>query len=165
MAPTPSPELGAKDESLALRCATITDVEAVVALEHQLFPDPWSRAMVHDELSRGDRHYVLALLGTRPVGYAGIWLRPPEAELMTIGVSLDHQGKGIGRMLLTALVAAAAGAKVNEVFLEVRADNHVAQELYESEGFARIGLRKRYYRPDGADAITMRLNMAVHGPP
>jgi [ribosomal protein S18]-alanine N-acetyltransferase len=28
--------------------------------------------------------------------------------------------------------------------------------LYESVGFTRIGVRKRYYRASGADAYTMR---------
>ena len=42
------------------------------------------------------------------------------------------------------------------VFLEVRTDNEAAQALYEAEGFTVVGLRKRYYRPSGADAYTMR---------
>jgi [ribosomal protein S18]-alanine N-acetyltransferase len=43
------------------------------------------------------------------------------------------------------------------VFLEVRADNPVAQGLYASRGFAVVGRRPRYYQPDGVDAIVMRL--------
>ncbi|MGE4365603.1 MAG: ribosomal-protein-alanine N-acetyltransferase RimI, partial [Mycolicibacterium sp.] len=42
------------------------------------------------------------------------------------------------------------------VFLEVRTDNAAAIALYESEGFVRIGVRKRYYRVSGADAYTMK---------
>jgi [ribosomal protein S18]-alanine N-acetyltransferase len=42
------------------------------------------------------------------------------------------------------------------VFLEVRTDNEPARALYEAEGFAVVGLRKRYYAPSGADAYTMR---------
>ena len=42
------------------------------------------------------------------------------------------------------------------VYLEVRTDNAVARALYISEGFAVVGLRKRYYAPSGADAHTMR---------
>jgi ribosomal-protein-alanine N-acetyltransferase len=42
------------------------------------------------------------------------------------------------------------------VFLEVRTDNEAARALYEAEGFTVVGLRKRYYRPSGADAYTMR---------
>ena len=42
------------------------------------------------------------------------------------------------------------------MFLEVRTDNEAARALYEAEGFTVVGLRKRYYRPSGADAYTMR---------
>jgi ribosomal-protein-alanine N-acetyltransferase len=68
------------------------------------------------------------------------------------------QNKGIGRKLLGALLAKADEARA-PVFLEVRTDNAVAIGLYEAHGFRRIGLRRRYYRPSGADAYTM-----VRGP-
>ena len=42
------------------------------------------------------------------------------------------------------------------IFLEVRTDNDAAIGLYESEGFVKIGVRKRYYRVSGADAYTMK---------
>jgi ribosomal-protein-alanine N-acetyltransferase len=42
------------------------------------------------------------------------------------------------------------------VYLEVRTDNTAAISLYESVGFVRMGVRKRYYRISGADAYTMR---------
>ena len=60
---------------------------------------------------------------------------------------------GIGRGLLDRLLAIAAD---DVVFLEVRTDNAAAIGLYESAGFAKMGLRKRYYRVSGADAYTMR---------
>jgi ribosomal-protein-alanine N-acetyltransferase len=55
--------------------------------------------------------------------------------------------------LLTALLEYAVGGTV---FLEVRTDNVAAITLYESVGFVRAGLRRRYYRASGADAYTMR---------
>ena len=93
------------------------------------------------------------------VGYAGIAFvaGPPqaEAEVHTIGVDPAHQGRGIGRALLRALLDVADAAHAT-VFLEVRTDNAAAQALYASEGFAVVGLRRRYYQPSGADAHTMR---------
>ena len=41
------------------------------------------------------------------------------------------------------------------VFLEVRTDNAVAIGMYERHGFRRLGLRRGYYQPSGADAYTM----------
>jgi ribosomal-protein-alanine N-acetyltransferase len=62
------------------------------------------------------------------------------------------QGGGIGRALLRDLLAHAGPRRV---VLEVRTDNAAAIALYESEGFVILGVRRRYYRPSGADAYTM----------
>ncbi len=134
-----------------------SDVDRCAALERQLFPgdDPWSAAMFREELHAGHT-YLAARRDGVLVGYGGIAVvaGPPqaEAEIHTIGVDAAFQGHGIGRALLGGLLAAAPGATV---FLEVRTDNDVARALYESEGFAVVGLRRRYYA-SGADAHTMR---------
>ena len=49
---------------------------------------------------------------------------------------------------------------MQDVFLEVRADNPVAQALYASEGFFEVGRRPRYYQPDDVDAVVMKLDLA-----
>jgi ribosomal protein S18 acetylase RimI-like enzyme len=55
---------------------------------------------------------------------------------------------------------------VQEDFLEVRADNPVAQAMYTAFGFERIAVRPRYYQPDGVDAWVMRASLtpAPSGP-
>ena len=109
------------------------------------------------ELESAHNHYVSARLDGELVGYAGVsrlGRKPPfEYEVHTIGVDKRFQGRGIGRALLDHLLHIADGGAV---FLEVRTDNAAAIGLYESVGFAAVGLRKRYYRLSGADAYTMR---------
>lgn len=63
-------------------------------------------------------------------------------------------GRGIGRALLTELLAQAEARGVTHMFLEVRSDNPRAQDLYTRFGFEAIGVRRGYY--NGADAIVMR---------
>jgi ribosomal-protein-alanine N-acetyltransferase len=137
------------------------DVTRCAALEEVLFrgEEPWSAASFLDELRAGHNTYVAARIGGELVGYGGVAVvgasSGAEAEIHTIGVDPAHQGRGIGRALLRALLAA-ADAQHATVFLEVRTDNDPARTLYESEGFTVVGLRRRYYRPSGADAHTMR---------
>ena len=83
-----------------------------------------------------------------------------DADIQTIAIAEGGRGRGRGRALLTALLAEAARRGVRDVFLEVRADNPVAQSLYASEGFVEVGRRPRYYQPDDVDAIVMRLDVA-----
>lgn len=137
---------------------TRADAARCAELEVQLFEgdDPWPASAFVSELSGRHNHYVAARAANQLVGYAGIarlgLLRPYEYEIHTIGVDPAFQGRGIGRLLLDALLHYADGA----VYLEVRTDNTPAIALYRSAGFVEIGLRKRYYRVSGADAYTMR---------
>ena len=134
----------------AVRCAE---------LEAQLFDgdDPWPEKAFLAELAAKHNHYEAARVDDKLVGYAGIArlgrIRPYEYEIHTIGVDPAYQGQGIGRQLLHGLFEFADGGTI---FLEVRTDNEAAIALYESEGFTRVGVRKRYYRVSGADAYTMK---------
>jgi ribosomal-protein-alanine N-acetyltransferase len=58
-------------------------------------------------------------------------------------------------VLLRDLLAVAHRADARRVFLDVRADNPVAQRLYTRHGFVRIGVRRGYYQPSGTDAVVM----------
>ncbi|NMH99120.1 ribosomal protein S18-alanine N-acetyltransferase [Pseudonocardia acidicola] len=137
-----------------------SDADRCAELEKLLFPgdDPWSARAFRDEISAG-HHYLAARDGDKLAGYAGLAFvaGPPqaEAEIHTIGVDPAYQRCGIGRALLRGLLEP-ADAVAATVFLEVRTDNEAAQALYEAAGFTVVGLRKRYYRPSGADAYTMR---------
>ena len=136
-----------------------TDAARCAELESQLFEgdDPWPARVFMAELEAKHNPYVAARAADKLVGYGGISRlgrkKPYEYEIHTIGVDAAYQGQGIGRQLLTALLEYADGGTI---FLEVRTDNDAAISLYESVGFVRVGMRRRYYRASGADAYTMR---------
>jgi ribosomal-protein-alanine N-acetyltransferase len=137
---------------------TVGDADRCAELEAELFPgdDPWPAVAFIRELESKHNHYVAARLDGELVGYAGVsrlGRKPPyEYEVHTIGVDKRFQGQGMGRVLLDRLLEIADGGTV---FLEVRTDNAAAIGLYESVGFAVMGVRKKYYRVSGADAYTM----------
>ncbi|MFP5069724.1 ribosomal protein S18-alanine N-acetyltransferase [Pseudonocardia nantongensis] len=137
------------------------DAQRCAELEELLFPgdDPWSAQAFRDEVSAGHLYRAARGPGGELVGYGGLAVvaGPPqaEAEIHTIGVDPAWQGHGVGRALLATLLEAADQLQAT-VFLEVRTDNEPARTLYESCGFTVVGVRKRYYRPSGADAHTMR---------
>ena len=140
---------------------TPDDAARCAELEAILFPgdDPWSAQAFVAELAAG-HVYLAAREDGRLIGYGGIALLPgrlgqhAEAEIHTIGVDPDHQGRGVGQALLAGLLAAAdrIGATT---YLEVRTDNAPARGIYDRAGFEVVGTRRRYYA-SGADAYTMR---------
>jgi ribosomal-protein-alanine N-acetyltransferase len=95
----------------------------------------------------------------RVVGYAGLWFDGDVTQVMTVGVDPARQRRGIGRALMDALIRRSTELGATAVLLEVRVDNEPAITLYEQLGFEKLGLRKRYYQPEGKDAYTMRLTI------
>lgn len=144
------------------RVATVDDLAAIMTLERVSFPtDAWSEAMMREELLSPHGTYLVVEEAGLIVGYGGV--RAPQgakdADIQTIAIASSARGRGRGRALLRDLLTAAAIRGAAEVFLEVRADNPVAQALYASEGFTEMGRRPRYYQPDDVDAVVMRLDL------
>lgn len=147
---------------MTLRVATPADLEAIMLIENRSFPtDAWSSESMAAELASPHGHYVVDEHEGEVIGYGGVRaLRgSPDADIQTIALVAEHRGRGRGRELLRALVAAAQARGAREIFLEVRADNPTAAGLYLAEGFEEIGRRPRYYQPDDVDAIVMRRDL------
>ncbi|MGN6176097.1 MAG: ribosomal protein S18-alanine N-acetyltransferase [Streptosporangiaceae bacterium] len=145
--------------SVVLRPMAGGDVPSIAKLEVALFgEEAWSPDMLASELAgEPGKYYLVAEDQGVIAGYAGL-LAPGagQADVLTVGVTQDRWGEGIGAALLENLLAEAARRGCREVFLEVRVDNDRAQRLYRRHGFAGVGLRRGYYQPSGADALVMR---------
>jgi ribosomal-protein-alanine N-acetyltransferase len=63
--------------------------------------------------------------------------------------------RGIGRALTLSLCAEARERDLAFLTLEVRESNLPARRLYESCGFADVGVRKNYYEKPREDAVLM----------
>ena len=135
-------------------------VSRIAALESDLFGrGAWSERSVMQELQAPSRTYLLDIEDDVIRGYAGFWYDGDDAEIMTIGVAREFQRRGIASALLERLIADARKQGAKRMLLEVRVDNQPAIGLYERFGFTRMGLRKRYYQPEGIDAYTMSLDL------
>ncbi|MGP3928084.1 ribosomal protein S18-alanine N-acetyltransferase [Streptomyces sp. 8N616] len=146
------------------------DIEPVLELERELFPDDaWSRGLFWSELAhaRGPhatRRYIVAETGAgggpaasgEIVGYGGLAAVDRTGDIQTIAAARAYWGTGLGARLLGDLLAGAGDFDCREVLLEVRIDNTRAQRLYERFGFEPIGLRPNYYQPGNVDAVVMR---------
>ena len=141
------------------------DLDAVVALEAQIFPhDAWTAPTWWAELAaRPRRAYVVARASSDPaapvMGYAGLDLAGDTGDVMTVAVDPAYQGRGVGDALVGELVQRARDRGATALLLEVRADNTPALRLYERHGFERISTRRRYYQPGDIDALVLRRHL------
>jgi ribosomal-protein-alanine N-acetyltransferase len=89
------------------------------------------------------------------IGFVGFWVMADEAHITAIAVSEEYQRRGIGEVLMTAVIAMARKFGARIVTLEVRVSNTGAQSLYSRYGFAKVGVRKHYYTDNREDAFIM----------
>jgi ribosomal-protein-alanine N-acetyltransferase len=149
--PTQEPDEDPSDPSETPGALTRTTVQlvpmrrrhlrAVLRIEAQVYPRPWSLTLYLSELNlRTSRHYVVARLDGNVVGYAGdpAWHR--------------HQ---IGTRLLLHQAWVARQRRAKHLTLEVRITNTPAQEMYGRFGFVSEGIRKNYYAEIHEDAVVM----------
>lgn len=76
---------------------------------------------------------------------------PGEHEILNLAVAPSSRRCGLARALLNHVLEAFPGSW----FLEVRASNHAAIQLYESTGFRASGTRSGYYQSSPETAIVM----------
>ncbi|MBQ2952707.1 MAG: ribosomal protein S18-alanine N-acetyltransferase [Clostridia bacterium] len=147
---------------IIIRRMTLADVDGVAAVEAATFPTPWSRDAFASEMKNVAARYLVAELDGAVIGYAGAWIIIDESHITNIAVLQEHRGRGIGRLLTQGLMQYLSNLGAAYATLEVRRSNEVAQNLYKSLGFIKLGVRKRYYEDNGEDALIM---VCDHMPP
>lgn len=134
------------------------DLPAVMRIEEQVYPHPWSRKIFHDCLRTGYECLVYEA-SQEILAYSVMSAAAGEAHLLNLSVHPQQQGNGLGRQVLRRVIQRAREKPADTLFLEVRVSNQVARRLYESEGFNEIGQRFGYYPADNGreDALVFAL--------
>jgi len=126
---------------------TAERLDAVLAIEQRVYSHHQAQCLLAGDELLG---YFVAMLGYR------------EAHLLNITVAPAHQRQGWALVMLDALALWSRARQAEWLWLEVRASNTRAQQVYLRHGFARVGLRQGYY-PDGhgrrEDAVVMNLRL------
>lgn len=154
---------------MKMQCRRLSaaDLPAVAVLEAQVQIEPWSSAQllgIDHELGAQYHGWVMQDEQGLICAYVLMQNAVDEAELLTIGVAIAHQGLGIGYGLWQHAWADLRHIcpQVNTCFLEVRASNLAAQALYARCGFLPVGRRRNYYgQPDSTlreDALILKKN-------
>jgi ribosomal-protein-alanine N-acetyltransferase len=148
-------------------------------IEREAFPSPWPVSAYRYELTQNELSTYLVLKLRQPapnngggrwggmtpplrrrlaepvLGYGGFWMIVDEAHISTIAVHSRWRGRGLGELMLVALIDAAIQRGASEATLEVRVSNLVAQNLYHKYAFVQVGRRKGYYHDNREDALIM----------
>jgi ribosomal-protein-alanine N-acetyltransferase len=140
-------------------------LDEVLAIEGEVFPDPWPRRSFSEELAKSPPPYArVARRGGRVVGYLFAWFILDEVHLGNLAVHPRHRRQGVARALLRHLMERSRRRGSSFITLEVRAQNAAAIALYEEFGFRRVAVRKGYYA-GREDALIMERELEATPPP
>lgn len=87
----------------------------------------------------GPKHLFVALDGDDVVGLAGYLLVEGEAEVEPLVVRNTHRGRGIGTMLLDAVVRRLEGTGIKSLTVRPVMRNVRAIEFFRKRGFDKLG--------------------------
>lgn len=148
-------------EEAGFEAMTEARLDEVLRIERSAYDHPWTQGNFADSLRSGYQAQLLCG-GGRVIGYFVAMRGVDEVHLLNLTVAPDAQGQGWGRLMLDALAVWSRGQGAQWLWLEVRVSNRRAQDLYERNGFRRVGERKAYY-PSAAgrreDALVMSLKL------
>ncbi|XPV77893.1 MAG: ribosomal protein S18-alanine N-acetyltransferase [Desulfovibrio sp.] len=137
----------------------VEDIPDIMKLEQQCFAYHWSDEQYMLGLQKGAFKIIGLHYKAELVGYLAFSMIVDEMEILNIGVNPEFRRKGIGALLMKGLLQICKENGIDKGFLDVKVSNSAAICLYEKFGFAKIGLRKRYYPDTKEDALLYRLDL------
>lgn len=144
--------------TIILRKMTLDDIEQVLAIDRMSFSLPWPERSFRFDLTDNpaSRCWVAEIDG-KVAGMIVAWLIVDEVHVATIATHPDFRRRGIAKKLLAHTLQHLREEGAQSSFLEVRASNFAAQEMYRKFGYEETGVRPRYYKDNDEDALLMTL--------
>lgn len=98
--------------------------------------------------------FRVAVCGIRVAGFLVARTAGGEAEILNVAVAPEYRRQGVAKRLLASFLE----GDFRPVYLEVRASNEDARNLYKYLGFQEVGVREGYYDSPPEAAIVMRFH-------
>ena len=145
-------------------------INSVANIEAAVFSDAWNYESITDSLKQDYNGLIIidensnTFIGKdikcegEIAGYILYSLIMGEAELLRIAVSEENRKNGFASILMDTFFGKLREEKAEKLFLEVRADNVPAINLYKKCNFKEIAVRKNYYRNPASDAVIMEFD-------
>ncbi len=130
-----------------------SDIDLILSIQRDNFPDGWNERQLISGFN--DNLSVICLEDKgETVGLIIYSLAVDTADIEGVVVITSARKKGYGKKLVEFALSELKSKNIGKVFLEVRESNFPAISLYNSCGFSKISVRKKYYS-DGENAIVM----------
>ena len=140
-----------------IRPVTTADITTIHRIEVSSYPDPWPRSIFFLMHGRAPDLFLVAEIEYVVVGYEVgeiEWRGSVKVgHVMNIAVTEEWRRRGLANKLLDELEGRFRKGQAEVSYLEVRASNTTAKNLYRKRGYAETGHLPNYYRDE--DGIAM----------
>ena len=129
----------------------------IIDIEKESFERPWTRDMFISSATNEAITFKAAVENGETAGFCIFWIVGGETEILNIAIAPKFRRKKFAQKLLEYIIESSRKQGSSSIFLEVRESNEPAINLYLSNGFEKIGIRKKYYIDE--DAIVLRKSL------
>ena len=136
------------------------DIQAVAALEADIFSDAWSVKSVSETYENRNALILGAYKEEVLAGYVIFYYVLDEGEIARIAVSPTCRRQGVAEEIFQGLLAFCAEKEIERILLDVRVSNEPAKAFYRKAGFEEDGIRKNFYDDPKEDALLMSMTIA-----
>lgn len=149
----------------AIRDLSEADLPWMAEVERELFgASAWSRELITEDFLYGFTRYRGLEVNGVLVAYAVYGFDGDAFHLMNLAVVPEARRRGVARALMDDFLEEAGRLGAPDAWLEVAVTNEAALALYRAYGFEDVRIRRKYYQPEGVDAVVMRLPLSPYAP-
>lgn len=140
------------------------DMPQVLSCERESFEFPWSDDDFLRCLRQRNCIGMVAEHEERVVGFMIYELHKTWVHLINMAVATRFRRQGVGTQMVAKLVFKLCVQRRNQIQLEVRETNIVAQLFFRTNGFRAISVLKNFYDDTPEDAYLMQLRCRTSQP-
>jgi len=154
-----------------LRKFRIKDLQRVMYINTLCLPENYSEFFYISLHEKFPNTFIVAIIEDNIIGYImcrmetgfselGKWNITKKGHVVSIAVLPEYRKMGIGTSLMLQAMKEMKNYGMKECYLEVRASNQIAKNLYRKIGFKEVKTIQGYYR-DREAAKVMAVNLDI----
>ncbi|MDO5850910.1 MAG: ribosomal protein S18-alanine N-acetyltransferase [Methanobacteriaceae archaeon] len=144
-----------------IRKFNLSDLERVIAIEKEVFTDPYPSGIL-EELYNFGAGFLVVEKKELVVGFIVFWIKNDcEGHIISLAVDSKYQHEGVGSLLVTTSLNVLKSLNLKSIQLEVRKSNIIARQFYKKHDFVEDEYLINYY-DDGEVGILMKYNKLNH---
>ena len=139
---------------LHIRWLIRRDMEEVLYIENESFPQPWSEEDFLRCLRQRNCIGMVCENGDQVVGFMIYELHKAKLAILNFSVHPEHRRYGVGRKMMSKLQSKLSAERRNRIVADITETNLDGQLFLRDMGFRAIDILKGHF-DDGSDAYKM----------